>query len=113
MKPLVADLHYTLHIEHYTGVGMAKQSKLWGGRFQKPTDPLVERFTSSIAVDWRLARYDVEGSIAHAKMLGRCGIITPVESRRLILGLSRLGRAIARCPIRWFVFRIHQNQRCI
>ena len=63
---------------------------MWGGRFTKRTDPLIERFTSSIAVDYRLARYDVEGSIAHAKMLGRCGIITSVESRRLVRGLSRI-----------------------
>jgi argininosuccinate lyase len=68
--------------------------KLWGGRFAKETDPLVERFTSSIAVDFRLARYDVEGSIAHAKMLGCCGIITRAESRRLVQGLTRILRAI-------------------
>ncbi|MDP3722013.1 MAG: argininosuccinate lyase [Candidatus Omnitrophota bacterium] len=70
--------------------------KLWGGRFTKKTDPLVERFTSSIAVDFRLARYDVEGSIAHAKMLGRCGIISARDSRRLAGGLTRILREIQR-----------------
>src|SRR3989338_1300354 len=45
--------------------------KLWGGRFTKRTDPRVERYTSSIGGDYRLARHDVEGSIAHAKMLVR------------------------------------------
>ena len=69
--------------------------KLWGGRFTKRTDPLVEKFTSSIALDHRLARYDVEGSIAHAKMLGRCRIITRRESRRLVSGLSKILRRIA------------------
>ncbi|MBI4343309.1 MAG: argininosuccinate lyase [Candidatus Omnitrophica bacterium] len=64
--------------------------KLWGGRFTKRTDPLVERFTSSIGVDHRLARYDVIGSIAHAKMLGRCRIIPSAESRRMVRGLERL-----------------------
>ena len=68
--------------------------KLWGGRFAKPTDPLVERFTSSIAVDYRLARYDVIGSIAHAKMLGRCRIVSQAESRRLVNGLTRILRSI-------------------
>ena len=68
--------------------------KFWGGRFTKPTDPLVERFTSSIAVDYRLARYDVIGSIAHATMLGRCGIVTRTESRRIVHGLKRLLRTI-------------------
>ncbi len=70
--------------------------KLWGGRFTKRTDPLVERFTSSIGTDYRLARYDVAGSIAHAKMLGRCGIISRAESRRLVSGLTRILRSIER-----------------
>ena len=64
--------------------------KLWGGRFSKRTDALVERYTSSIAVDFRLAKHDVVGSIAHAKMLGACRIIAPAESRRLVAGLERL-----------------------
>ena len=68
--------------------------KLWGGRFAKATDPLVERFTSSIAVDYRLARYDVLGSIAHAEMLGRCRIIPQASSRALVRGLTRILRAI-------------------
>ncbi|MBI3011560.1 MAG: argininosuccinate lyase [Candidatus Omnitrophica bacterium] len=72
------------------------RSKLWGGRFTKKTDPFVERFTSSISVDYRLARYDLEGSIAHAKMLGRCGIVSRAESRRLVRGLARILRSIER-----------------
>jgi len=75
-------------------MGRATRSKLWGGRFTTRTDPLVERFTSSIGVDYRLARYDVEGSIAHAKMLGRCRIIPQADSRRLVGGLSRILREI-------------------
>ena len=75
---------------------MSDRAKLWGGRFTKRTDPLVERFTSSIAVDYRLARYDVEGSIAHAKMLGRCGIVSKAESARLVKGLIRILRSIER-----------------
>jgi argininosuccinate lyase len=70
--------------------------KLWGGRFTKPTDPLVERFTASIGVDYRLARHDVAGSIAHAKMLGRCRIIPAADARRLVAGLTRLLRRIER-----------------
>jgi len=68
--------------------------KLWGGRFTKRTDPLVERYTSSIGVDYRLARYDVLGSIAHAKMLGNCRIIRPAEAARLVAGLTRILRAV-------------------
>ena len=66
------------------------RSKLWGGRFTKRTDPLVEQFTSSIGTDYRLAPHDVIGSIAHAKMLGRCRIIPAAESRRIVRGLERL-----------------------
>ena len=72
------------------------QNKLWGGRFRKPTDPRVERFTSSIGVDARLARYDVRGSIAHARMLGACGLLSRAEAARLVGGLTKLLRAIER-----------------
>ena len=73
---------------------MAKRAKLWGGRFSKRTDPRVEQFTSSITMDWRLAAYDVQGSIAHATMLGRCRIIPAADSRTLVRGLTRLLRTI-------------------
>ncbi len=75
---------------------MTRTRKLWGGRFQQRTDPVVERYTTSIGVDWRLARYDVAGSIAHAKMLGRCRIVSTRESRALVRGLTRLLRTIER-----------------
>jgi len=68
--------------------------KLWGGRFAKATDPRVERYTRSIEVDARLARYDVLGSIAHAQMLGACRIIRAGEAKRLVGGLRQLLRTI-------------------
>ena len=73
-----------------------QRAKLWGGRFGKRTDPLVEAYTSSLAADFRLARYDVLGSIAHAKMLGRCRIIPAGDAQRLVRGLTQLLRAIDR-----------------
>jgi argininosuccinate lyase len=54
--------------------------KLWDGRFAKETDKCVDDFNSSISFDCRMYRQDIEGSIAHSKMLGECGIITPEES---------------------------------
>ena len=69
-------------------------AKLWGGRFRSATHPVVECYTSSIAVDHALARYDVLGSIAHAKMLGKCRIIPAADAARLAAGLARLLRAI-------------------
>ncbi|KUO53336.1 MAG: argininosuccinate lyase [Desulfitibacter sp. BRH_c19] len=64
--------------------------KLWGGRFSKETDKLVEDFHSSIFFDKRLYKQDIEGSKAHARMLGKCGIITLEESQQIIDGLSEI-----------------------
>ncbi len=58
--------------------------KLWGGRFSKNTDSEVNDFHSSIRFDQRMYRQDIQGSIAHAKMLGRCNII-PSEDAELIV----------------------------
>lgn len=63
-------------------------SKLWGGRFAKNTDLLVEEFTSSIAFDQRMYREDIAGSIAHARMLAKCGIIAPDEASTIVAGLE-------------------------
>ena len=67
---------------------MAK--KLWGTRFSKKTHALTDKFTSSIAFDERLAKYDVLGSIAHAKMLGKQKIISLKDSRKIIKGLNSI-----------------------
>ena len=62
--------------------------KLWGGRFTKETNALVNEFNASITFDRRFYRQDIEGSIAHATMLGRAGIITEAESQRIVSGLK-------------------------
>lgn len=62
--------------------------KLWGGRFSKKTDGLVEDFHSSISFDRRLYQQDIMGSIAHACMLGKQGIITEDEAAQLEEGLK-------------------------
>ena len=64
--------------------------KLWGGRFDKETDALVNDFNSSIAFDQRMYRQDIEGSIAHAAMLGEQGIIAPEEAASIIDGLRAI-----------------------
>lgn len=63
-------------------------SKLWGGRFAKNTDVMVEEFTSSISFDSRMYRQDVAGSIAHAGMLAKCGIISQEDAKLIIDGLN-------------------------
>ena len=62
-------------------------AQLWGGRFTKPTDELVNEFNASIRFDRRLLREDIEGSLAHAAMLGRQGILTSEETAQLTEGL--------------------------
>jgi argininosuccinate lyase len=64
--------------------------KLWGGRFTKPTNELVERFTASILFDQRLAAQDIQGSLGHVHMLGRCGIIPQEDADTIAAGLLRL-----------------------
>ena len=66
--------------------------KLWGGRFKQSTDTLMETFSASISFDKRLYGCDIEGSIAHCKMLARCKIITTAESNKIIKGLKRILR---------------------
>jgi argininosuccinate lyase len=65
-------------------------SKLWGGRFEKTTDDLMERFNASIGFDWRLYEADIRGSIAYAKALERAGLITGEECEELSRGLEAI-----------------------
>lgn len=68
--------------------------KLWAGRFKEKTSAIVEKFTESISFDRRLWKYDIEGSIAHAKMLGRQGIIAKGDSEKIVKGLRAIGSEI-------------------
>ncbi|MBS5916165.1 MAG: argininosuccinate lyase [Clostridiales bacterium] len=63
-------------------------SKLWGGRFSKDSDHLMEDFHSSIGFDQKLYREDIRGSIAHAQMLGAVGVLTAEEAETLVQGLQ-------------------------
>ena len=72
--------------------GSSSEKKLWGGRFKQSTDALMETFSASISFDKRLYDCDIEGSIAHCKMLARCKIITSAESKKIIKGLQRILR---------------------
>ena len=62
-------------------------AKMWAGRFKKEEDSRVNDFNSSIAFDAVMYRQDIEGSIAHATMLGRQGIIDPGEAEAIVGGL--------------------------
>ncbi len=65
-------------------------TKLWGGRFTKETNKLVEEFTASISFDQKLALEDIEGSLAHAKMLGECGVIPLDDVKSISEGLIQI-----------------------
>ncbi len=64
--------------------------KLWGGRFEKDTDAAVEKFNSIIDVDRRLYARDIDGSIAHLKMLAKTAVITAQEAKNLTDGLQKV-----------------------
>ena len=69
---------------------MITKKKPWGGRFRQPTDKMVEEFTASIPFDRRLYKYDIEGSIAHCRVLGKAGIISPDDEDAIIDGLRAI-----------------------
>ncbi|RSK30905.1 argininosuccinate lyase [Bhargavaea beijingensis] len=64
--------------------------KLWGGRFQKSAEEWVDEFGASIGFDRELVLEDLEGSTAHVKMLGKCGILTEEETETILGGLEKL-----------------------
>lgn len=69
-------------------------SKFWGSRFDGKTDKLADEFSFSIAYDYRLALFDVIGSIAHVRMLEKCKIISKIDASKLIKGLKSVGQQI-------------------
>ncbi len=69
-------------------------SKFWGSRFEGSSDRLADKFSFSIGYDYRLAIYDVIGSIAHANMLGKQGIIPKTDAKKIITGLNKLAQQI-------------------
>ena len=82
---------------------MDQKAKPWQGRFSGNTDKLVEEFTSSLHFDRRLYQHDITGSQAHARMLGKQGILTPVEVETIVQGLETVRGEIDRGE---FVFEV-------
>jgi argininosuccinate lyase len=87
------------------------EKKPWAGRFHEPTDAFVEAFTASVGFDWRLYHHDIAGSIAHARMLARQGILTPEEGDAIVAGLERIRTRIERGEFEWRVALedVHMN----
>jgi len=76
-------------------------TKPWSGRFGEPTDGFVEAFTASVGFDRRLYRQDIAGSIAHARMLARQGILADVERDAIIAGLEHIRARIDAGTFEW------------
>ena len=69
-------------------------TKLWGGRFSKETNPLVEKFTQSIHYDYKIALYDVIGSMLHVKVLEQGRYLERDEASKLFSGLEKIFKVI-------------------
>ena len=65
-------------------------AQLWGGRFTKETDQLVYQFNASISFDRKFYRQDMEGSIAHVKMLGKQGILAETEAKEIVAAIKTI-----------------------
>ncbi|MGG1676364.1 argininosuccinate lyase [Neobacillus sp. NRS-1170] len=86
-------------------------SKLWGGRFTKETNKLVEEFTASISFDQKLAKEDIAGSLAHVAMLGECGIIPMDDADKIKNGLLKIKEKVDRNEVEFLIEDedIHMN----
>jgi argininosuccinate lyase len=85
--------------------------KLWSGRFKETVDYSLEKFLNSIEYDYRLALYDIKGSIAHVKMLGNTGIISQEDTNRIEQGLESILRDVLDGSVEWDISQedIHMN----
>ncbi|GAB1265888.1 argininosuccinate lyase [Aurantivibrio infirmus] len=85
--------------------------KLWGGRFTEATDAFVERFTASVNFDKRLYRHDIQGSIAHATMLAKVGVISDEEKDEILGALTAIEQDITAGQFNWSVSLedVHMN----
>ncbi len=79
----------------------AAAAKPWSGRFREPVDALVQRFTASVSFDRRLAKHDIAGSLAHARMLAAAGILSARDLAAIERGLRAIGAEIDAGTFAW------------
>ena len=80
-----------------------KTNQQWGGRFNEPTDAFVARFTASVEFDQRMYRQDIEGSVAHAMMLTKVGVLTEAECADILKGLAEIQQDIEAGNFEWSI----------
>ncbi len=88
-----------------------RKDKPWGGRFSESTDAFVEEFTASINFDKRLYKHDIQGSRAHAQMLGKAGILNNTEVEQILSGLDIIEKMADAGELEWKVSLedVHMN----
>jgi argininosuccinate lyase len=79
----------------------SQQNKAWSGRFNEPVSELVKRYTASVDFDKRLAAFDIQGSLAHSKMLGEQGIISQEDVAKIAQGLNEILQEIQTGQFEW------------
>jgi argininosuccinate lyase len=80
-----------------------EQSKTWSGRFNEPVTELVKKYTASVGFDQRLAEFDIQGSLAHARMLGAQGIISKQDVQAIERGLNEILQEIREGRFEWLL----------
>jgi argininosuccinate lyase len=85
--------------------------KSWSGRFSEPVAELVKRYTASVDFDQRLARFDIQGSLAHARMLHTCGVLSAQDVSDIERGLADIAAEIDRNEFAWSIDQedVHLN----
>ncbi len=91
--------------------GKASAGKAWSGRFAEPIDDLTQRFNASVAFDRRLAEFDIQGSLAHARMLARCKVIGAEDLAAIERGMARILEEVRSGTFAWSIERedVHFN----
>ena len=89
----------------------APAGKAWSGRFAEPLDALTQRFNASVAFDRRLAEFDIEASLAHARMLARCGLIPAGDLAQIERGMGSILAEVKAQRFEWSIERedVHLN----
>ncbi|HEY0257922.1 MAG TPA: argininosuccinate lyase, partial [Candidatus Methylacidiphilales bacterium] len=80
---------------------MAKNKALWGGRFKTGASHRLRDYTESVSFDWKLYRHDIAGSMAHAKMLNRIGVLNSRELADIVKGLGKIRDEIDAGKFKW------------
>ncbi len=98
-------------MQHDDPPGGAPAPKAWSGRFAEPFDRLTQRYTASVGFDRRLAEFDVQGSLAHARMLARCAILPAADLEAIERGMAQVLAEIREGRFDWSLERedVHLN----